>query len=323
MIHYRRFLNTDPPLISEIWKNQKPLRGQVSSISRLMLDHHVYAKTYFDPEGYLLAIDENESTSRPLGFVHAGFAVNESHSDLNQKIGIICQLKVVPGEKSKEVAHQLMKLALDYLSRRGVKEIHAATCFPHAPFYAGLYGGSRIPGVLSEDADFVESLKAFAFEEFDRIGVYQRELFGFKPYMDRIQRVLTQKYQINAIADPLERNWWESCTLGLAEREQFTVCPKAGSTDSVCGHVLYWDMQPLANHWGVNARGLYDLSVNQDSRGRGLATFLVGQSLKYLMQQGIGLVEAQTPISDQAAVGVFKKLEFDEVARGILMKKKA
>jgi len=47
----------------------------------------------------------------------------------------------------------------------------------------------------------------------------------------------------------------------------------------------------------------------------------VGESLRYLMQQGIGIVEAQTQASDEAAIGVFKKLGFEEVSQGVLMSK--
>ena len=51
----------------------------------------------------------------------------------------------------------------------------------------------------------------------------------------------------------------------------------------------------------------------------GIATFLVGESLRHLMQQGIGVVEAQCRESDRAAIGVFKKLGFEQVSHGLLM----
>lgn len=320
MIQYRSFLNTDPPLIVDIWRQQPPIRGQVSSISRLTLDHHIFAKPYFDANGFLMALKESDGHTTPLGFVHAGFTVNQDYSDLDQKTGIICQLKVVPGDHAQEVAKELLDQALNYLKSKGAEQVHVGTEFPNAPFYLGLYGGSQIPGVLEQDEIAVETLKQAGFELHDKIVILERKLDGFRAIVDREQRMLKRQFQINAIADPIEKNWWESCTLGMAERDQFSVYHK--TEQKVCGSVSYWDMQPLANNWGMLARGLFGLNVSEENRRCGIATFLVGESLKHLMQQGIGLVEAQTRESDAAAVGVFKKLEFEDVARGLLMSKK-
>ena len=76
VIQYRSFLNTDPPLLVDIWRRQPPLRGQVSTISRAMLDHYVFSKPFFDADGLILAIDEQSENKIPLGFVHAGFSAN-------------------------------------------------------------------------------------------------------------------------------------------------------------------------------------------------------------------------------------------------------
>lgn len=319
MIKYRSFLNTDPPHISEIWRAQKPIRGQVSAVSRLMLDHHVFAKPYFVADGFFLALDESGDHPKPLGFVHAGFSVNDEFSDLNSKKGIVCQLKVIPGERQQEVADALLKQACDYLIASGVSEIHAGCDFPYSPFYLGLYGGSQIPGVLINDETALTAFRNYGFEERDQIVILERRLSGFRAVVDRTQRTLKRKYQINAIADPIEKNWWESCTMGLTERDQFSVYDKM--SQSVCASVAFWDMQPLASNWGLLARGLYNLRVDEEARGCGIATFLVGESLKHFMQQGIGLVEAQMPSSNETAIGVFKKLEFEEVSRGVILKK--
>ena len=128
---------------------------------------------------------------------------------------------------------------------------------------------------------------------------------------------LRRRYQINAVADPLETSWWESCTLGMAERDRFSVYDKANQ--NVCGSVQFWDMQPLASGYGYKARGMRDLNVPEELRRGGIATFLVGEALRHLMQQGVGLVEAQTRESDQPAIGVFRKLGFEVVGQGLLM----
>jgi ribosomal protein S18 acetylase RimI-like enzyme len=319
VIQYRSFLNTDPPLLVDIWRRQAPLRGQVSTISRAMLDHHVFAKPFFDAQGLILAIDEQDGKHVPLGFVHAGFGANSDRSDLDRRVGVISQLKLVPGEHEREIADQLLNRACDYLKSSGAKEVHGGSHFPNAPFYLGLYGGSEVPGILVDDKMAVTAMGDFGFETSDRVIAMERRLSGFRSITDREQMALRRQYQINAVADPLEKSWWESCTVGMAERDRFSVYHK--TNQNVCGSVSFWDIQPLANHWGVLARGMYGLRVPEELRRGGIATFLVGESLRHLMQQGIGLVEAQTRESDQAAIGVFRKLGFEQISYGLLMSK--
>lgn len=319
MIQYRSFLNTDPPLIVDIWRHQPPFRGQVSAVSRVILDHHVFAKPYFDADGLIIAIDTDGDQTTPLGFVHVGFDANKDLSDLNSGIGVVSQLKVVPGEYEQEVADELIRRGLDYLKSRGAREAHCGCNFPHSPFYLGLYGGSQVPGFLVDDEIAVATAQRVGFEQYDKIIVLERKLAGFRTVVDREQMALRRQYQINAVADPLEATWWESCTVGMAERDRFSVYHK--SNQNVCGSVSFWDIQPLANHWGVLARGLYDLKVSEELRRHGIATFLVGESMRHLMQQGIGIVEAQTRESDQAAIGVFRKLGFEQVSYGLLLSK--
>ena len=319
MIQYRPFLNTDPTLIVDIWRHQPPFRHQFSALTRSILDQHVFAKTYFDRFGLIVAVTESAGETKPLGFVHAGFAPNDELSDLDLTSGIISQLKVVPGEFADEVGQGLLKNAMEYLKRRGATMAHVGSKFPRAPFYLGLYGGSRVPGVMQEDKATINALTEFGFSTDETVLVMERALTGFRTSIDRAQMVLRRQFQIKAIADPIENSWWESCTLGLAERDRFTVSKKQKSECS--GGVTFWDIQPLASEWGVTCRGMYDLEVAPELRRKGMATFLVGESLRHLMLQGIGRVQVQVEESDTPSVGVFRKLGFEPVTQGYLMSK--
>ncbi|MGI9495470.1 MAG: GNAT family N-acetyltransferase [Mariniblastus sp.] len=317
MIEYRSFLNTDSPWIVDIWRQQPAFRGQISNINRTLLDHQVFGKPYFDSRGLIMAVLQEDNRTTPLGFVHAGFAANSELSDLHHGTGVVSVLKVVPGERQEEIADQLLDRALQYLGEAGATRVHFGSYFPFAPFYMGLYGGSQIPGLLVDDKLAVSAAQRRGFEVDDKIIVMERRLTGFRTFVDREQMSLRRRYQINAVADPMESSWWESCTLGMAERDRFSVYDKANQ--NVCGSVQFWDMQPLASGYGVMARGMHDLNVPEELRRGGIATFLVGEALRHLMQQGVGLVEAQTRESDQPAIGVFRKLGFEEVGQGLLM----
>ena len=291
MIRYRNFLNTDSPSIVNIWRQQPPFRGLFSALTRDILDQRVFSKPYFEHAGLILAFDvaEDGSTELPLGFVHAGFAPNASLSDLNYAAGIIAQLKVLPGERAGEVGNGLLEHAFAYLKKSGASIADAGGAFPHAPFYQGLYGGSRIPGVMVNDTLTLKMLTDFGFHLTDEILLLERKLSGFRTIIDRDQMTLRRQYQIKAIPDPLETSWWESCTFGLAERDRFSVFHK--SKREYVGAVSFWDMQPLASELGTPCRGMYDLNIKEELRRGGMATYLIGEALRHLMQQGVGRME--------------------------------
>lgn len=317
VIQYRPFLNTDPTLIVDIWRRQPPFRSQFSAVTRGILDQHIFSKTYFDRFGLILAFLESGDETKPLGFVHAGFAPNAELSDLDLKSGILSQLKVVPGEHAEVVGQALLGKAMEYLKQRGAGVATVGSKFPRSPFYMGLYGGSRIPGVMEDDEATAKALTQFGFQIDETITVLERTLTGFRTAIDREQMALRRQFQIKAIADPIETSWWESCTFGMAERDRFNVSRKKDR--EYCGGVSFWDIQPLATEWGVSCRGMYDLEVAPELRRKGMATFLVGESLRHLMLQGIGRVQVQVRDSDAPSMGVFRKLGFEPVTQGNLM----
>jgi len=318
MIEYRHFLNIDPPWVKFIWDKQPALDGQIPSLSILMCENNIFAKPYFDPHGLIFAFHRNNGVPEAIGFVHASFAPTQDCSDLDLTQGIISQLKVIPGEFADAAAIGLLSRGCEYLATRGAKQMHAGSRFPESPFYLGLYGGSEIPGVLEGDLPFVEALTQCGFDQHDRVIVLRRKLSGFRPTGGRTQLAIRRKYQINAITDPKATSWWESCTLGMAVRERFSIYNKQDQV--VCGDVSFWDMKPLCGE-GQQARGMHGLNVTEELRREGIATFLLGESLKYLMQGGVEFVEAQTKATELAALSTFKKLDFEAVQAGLLMSK--
>jgi len=319
-IQYRPFFNTDPPLISALWRSQKVFRGLHSNLTVADLELHVFSKPYFDRDGFLVAERTNgNGQTEVLGFVHAAFDVRPDLSDLNRQSGVISQLRVAACEQQQEIEDKLLALADSYLAANGANEVWFGSRFPQAPFYLGLYGGSRVPGVMEEDVEVVNALVRNGFESRQRIAVMQRELGQVRSVTGRKQLNVRRNYLINAIADPLEKSWWECCTLGMAERDRFTIGRK--KDNHVAGTVSYWDLQPLGSFIHSNCRGLYDLSVNDEDKRTGLASFLVCESMKRLASQGVTLVEAQTEVANEASIRLFEKLEFTTVTHGLQLRK--
>lgn len=315
MIQFRPFLNTDPPLIVDVWRRQKRLRGLADRISGTVLEELVFSKPYFDPFGLIIALDEN----KPLGFVHAGFGPNETRQDLDQRIGVISALRVIENESADQVARGLLNRALEYLQQQGAETCSFGSAFPFAPYYLGLYGGSRIPGVMDDDSSARQQLLAAGFDQQEEILIYQRHLAGYRTIVDRQQMSVRRQHQVASNTDPDSSNWWDACTLGSTNRNRFTLHER--KNNERVAEVTFWDMQPLASCWGINAMGLYDLQVTADARRCGLGTFLVCESLRTLSQQGISLVEAQVRKSDAIACNMFLKLGFEQVGSGHIFQK--
>ena len=316
MILYRHFINTDPPLIVNVWNQQQSLSGQISKLTATLCEKHLFSKPYFDPAGLILAFKQVDDRVEIAGFVHAGFSKNSTGSDIDQSQGIISTLKVLDGPETTEVAAGLIQKACEYLTGNGAATVHAGSCFPHAPFYMGLYGGSEVPGVLEHDTNFVTACLNNQFSQHDRIIVWQRSLKTFRPVGGRDQLAIRRKYRINTVTDITPQTWWANCTLGISQRERLSIFNKVDQT--VCGDVSLWDMAPM--HGDVaRARGIYGLNISEQLRRSGIATFLLGEALKQAMQDGIELVEAQTRESESGVGKVFRKLGFEPKYYGLLL----
>ena len=320
-IQFRPFLNTDPPLIVKLWRSQPIFRGFHSNLTVADFELHVLSKPYFDREGFLVATQVAENGKQELlGIVHATFDVNSDLADLNKSIGVVSQLRVVDCEQKTKIEDGLLQLAEGYLRANGAKEVWFASRFPQSPFYLGLYGGSRVPGVMEEDSGVLEALQRNGYQKGKEISILQRELGHVQSVTGRKQLLVRRNYLISAIADPLEKSWWECCTLGMAERDRFTIERK--KDNHVAGTVSFWDMQPMGSFIHSNCRGLYDLTVNADDQRQGLASFLVCEAMKRLASNGVTLVEAQTETSNEASIALFEKLEFVAVTSGFQFCKK-
>jgi len=303
-----------------LWRSQSVFRGLHSNLTVADLELHVFSKPYFERDGFFVATkSDGQGGTKILGFAHAAFDVLPDLTDLNRSVGIVAQLRVLECDQRQEIEDGLLLKAEEYLRAHGSKELWFAARFPQAPFYLGLYGGSRVPGVMIEDVTIVEALKRNGYEIAKQIAVLQRELSQVQSISGRKQLNVRRNYLINAISDPLEKSWWECCTLGMAERDRFTIGRK--KDNHVAGTVSFWDLQPLGAYIHSNCRGLYDLSINEEDKRQGLASFLVCESMKRLASQGVTLVEAQTEVTNEASIRLFEKLEFVLVTQGFQMRK--
>lgn len=299
----------------KFWNSVPATAGLVERVDYEMLERHVFSKQYFDRDGFIVA----EKESRIVGFAHVGFPPSESLDVVDYSSAIVSLLRTDQSSDAPSIAAGLLQKAVDFCRSRGATTVHSYTSFPFAPFYLGLYGGSRVPGVMTSDRATTESFTSFGFKPHEQTVIMELDPAARVGTMCRQQMAVRRSFNINASNDPLEQSWWESCTLGrAASRERFTVVEKR--THEPVGSVSYWDMLPRANRYGGPARGLYNLNIREDLRRSGIATYLVAESLKHLSKSQVAVVEAQACESDLASLALFEKLGFQRKATGQLLR---
>jgi ribosomal protein S18 acetylase RimI-like enzyme len=315
VIRFRPYRNTDPPHLVAVWRSQSPVSGLVQPMTAALFDEHVLGKSYFDRLGLVVATEDE----RPIGLVHAGFGPRSDATYIDPAIGTISLLLVEPREDRSQVADELLALAEDYLRGRGSQTIYTGTCDGRGPFYLGLIGGSELPGVPAADEFAVSLFSRHGYVESMPNTLFERDLAGLRPVIDRIQMQLRRRASVEAIFDPPPRSRWEACTLGGYSTIGYVIRRRDGGPDP--GSVLYWNMDPLSAGRHARLAGMLDLSIETAARRQGWGKYLLSESLRHLASQGITAVQAQTTPDQPEAAELLRKLGFQEIATGMILKK--
>lgn len=301
----RTFENSDPPLLCEIWRSYRQMRGKLKSLSPAVLEKMILSKPYFDPQGLFLALDDE----RPIGFVHAGFGIADDTAGLDQKRGVLAQLMYADGRD--DVAQALLDAAENYCRNRGSTTIEFGGHFPNSPFYLGLYSGSRAVGTLVDDDPLAELLRQQGYQEMGDIRINHWRLGEFRQPVDRNQVIIGRTFTLENVSESQPQSWLQACNYDSVLQRIYQL--KEKRSQEVVGRVAFWEMEPLAEDWGSNGMGLVELFVEIPWRRRGLATYLVGESLRQLKQAGVGMVEIQHISDDVAVQTLCRKLGFTPV----------
>jgi ribosomal protein S18 acetylase RimI-like enzyme len=314
LISYRAFRNTDPPLLAKLWNTAGTERGLAPNLSPAQFELAIVSKPYFEREGLILAFDN----ATPVGFVHGGFGAREDRNGLDRQLGVSCMLMVAPSHRRQGIGRRLLQLSEEYLRGRGAEVLYLGGVRPLDPFYAGLYGGSELPGLL-DSAVVAGFCQATDYVAIDHTVTLHGGIEECCPAIDRRQLLLRRSTTIEEIPDALAATWWEACTFGDAFRVRFELRSRDGA---VLGSALFWDQGPLAARWGVPTLGLTELDVSASRRRAGIATALLSEAFRRLAQQGFRLIEVQTMVHNVAALALYKKLGFQQIDQGTVYRKK-
>lgn len=310
MIEYRHFVNSDPPHILRLWQESQLGRGAATGLRCDEFDELIFAQTYFDPQGLIVATHE----SRIVGFVHAGFGANEDRSWPSPEQGVICAVMVHPSMRNRGIGRELMRRAEDYLRQRGSKTFYAGPAEPRDPFYCGIYGGSQSAGFLHSDPAAAPFLAKLGYEAVEEHLIFQRGLGvgSADPVGVRLVNV-RRTTRLTVLNQEPKSLWWQT-RYGRLDAMHLALIPRAGGPPLARVSVVGLDR--YVNTWDTRGIGLLGLYVTEANRQKGYGQALLVEVCRRVRDDMVQLAEAHAPKSDVAAIAVLESAGFKSIDSG-------
>lgn len=310
VIDYRQFKNSDPPHILRLWHECQLGRGAASGLRCDEFDEIVFAQTYFDPSGLIVACRDGQL----VGFVHAGFGVNEGRTGLSTDEGVICAVIVHPSERRQGIGRELVRRAEEYLRQRGSSKIFAGPADPRDPFYCGIYGGSQCAGFLQTDPAAAPFFEKLGYAPCEEHLVFQRSLGAgaVDPVGARLLSV-RKSTRLTALNHE-KKSWWWQTRYGRLDAMHLALVPRTGGPPLARVSVVGLDR--YANSWQARGIGLLGLFVNDANRGKGYGQALLIEVCRRVRDDMVQLAEAHAAKPNVASIAVLKSAGFKQVDSG-------
>jgi ribosomal protein S18 acetylase RimI-like enzyme len=315
VIHYRTFRNGDPPGLLQVWNQAFTGRSAVQLRSSTPLEHFLFAKPYFDPNGLVVALDQGI----PVGFAQAGFGPNEARNGLDTTVGVLCMIAVVPTHRRRGIGSELLRRSEGYLQGRGARALYAGPSEPLNPFYFGLYGGCRSPGFLASDAAAEPFYLRHGYRVLDSCLVFQRVLTSPMKVADPRFMALRRRFEIYLAPQTGTVSWWQECVQGPLELLEFRL--KERATAQTVARATVREMDCFGHQRNEAAVGIVDVDVLPELRRQGLGKFLLTHLLLNLQDQYFTLTEAQMGEKNEPAICLYRGLGFEQVDTGRVYRK--
>ena len=314
MIRFRRFKNTDPPALADVWNESHPARSAYPLRTPALLERWLFSKPYFDPEGLIVAVDEDDN-NKVLGYILAGFGPNEEFNALDYSQGVICSLAVRPSARRHGVARDLVQRAEEYMTGRGATTLRAGPRWPYCPFGFGLYGGTNCPGFLASDAGADPFFRSLGYNPAGTTLVFHKKLDAPLSISDGRFAMLRRRYDTQVLRAAGVPSWWHDCVWGTLEPVEFRLVDKLLS-NFLAARAVVWELEGYGWRWGFPSAGVLDIQVRQDLRKQGLAKLLMAQILRFLQDQFFGICEVHAADDQPELVGLCRSIAMEHVDTG-------
>ncbi len=312
MTEFRAFHNTDPPHLLKLWHAAGLGRGAAECLSIDAFEVLIFSQPYFDPEGLIVAIENNEV----VGFLLSGFGPNSEGSALDYSQGVICAAIVHPDYRRQGIGREMVSRAEAYLKSKGATQIFAGSSGLRSPFLSGLYGGTRPSGFLVSDAAAAPFIESIGYQPVESTRIYQRDLLGQKSPIKFHLVNLRRKMQLTISDDYQAPNWWWLTRLGRLETLHFELVPKSGEAAVASATVVGLDL--YIPKWEERVIGLTDVFVREDQRGKGYGQILLLEIARRLQDELITKLEMHIEESNVVACQVAEAVGYAQVDTGIV-----
>ena len=312
MIEYRQFRNSDPPHNLRLWHECGLGRGAALGISCNEFDEIIFAQPYFDPGGVIVACRDGEL----VGFIHAGFSVNEPQTWLAKDEGVIGAVMVHPHSRRQGIGRELVHQAENYLHRWGSQKIFAGSSNRRDPFYCGLYGGSQSAGFLESDRAAAPFFARLGYVSHERHLVFQRSLSNGVADPVGIRIVTVRRGTRLSTLGREPTSWWWETRYGRLDALHFSLISKAGGNPLAKVSVI--DLDRYRNSWKARAVGLLDLYVAEANRNKGYGQTLLVEVCRRVRGDMVQLAEAHAAAEDLGAIAVLESSGFHEIDAGVV-----
>jgi len=314
VIAYRRFRNTDPPALADVWNESHASRSSYPVRTPALLERWIFSKPYFDPDGLIVAVD-TQAEGRVVGYILSGFGPNAELSALDYSQGVICLLAIRPAYRRRGIARELVHRAEEYLLRQGATTLRAGPRWPYCPFGFGLYGGTNCPGFLASDPGADPLFRKLGYAPAGTTRVFHKRLDSPLAVVDTRFQLLRRRYETVVIRSAVPPSWWHECVWGTLEPVEFRLTDKLAD-HFIAARALVWELEGYGWRWGLPAAGVLDIQVREDLRGQGLGKFLMVQVLRFLQEQYFGLCEVQAADTQPELTGLCWALGMEQVDYG-------
>jgi ribosomal protein S18 acetylase RimI-like enzyme len=312
VIQYRRFRNTDPPGLVEIWNDALTGRGAVRLRNSSPLESFTLSKLFFDAEGLIVA----EDGGRAVGFVHAGFGANAAGTALDYQSGTTCVLAVRASHRGHGIGAELLRRSEAYLRAHGAVQLYAGSMAPLNPFYLGLYGGSELPGFLATDVNAEPFFTHRGYQVCRTTRVLQRRLGLPVKVFDARFVSYSQRFELCVDAASRLGTWWQYNLYNGGEPRVFSLLDR--TSQQYAAQATVWEMEGFSFRWNKPAMGLADWFVRPELRRQGIGKYLLTQVLRRAMEELLEVVELHIPSDNQPAWKACQALGFEQVDLGRL-----
>jgi GNAT superfamily N-acetyltransferase len=309
-ITYRPFKNTDTPALVGLWNQAAVARGCAVVTKPSVLETHLFAKPWFDPQGIILAVDDDR---QPVGAVVTGFGSTEDGRQLDTTRGVVALLMVHPQHRRKGIGGGLLGQAERYLREHGTRDARVGTTWERTPYGWGMVGGSRPAGVLQSNTGVHEFLTACGYQQSEHYLVLDRDMSRPVPMGDPRFPVLRRKYELS-VGPRKVSTWLDEALQGVHETIVFELLELA--VGKPVGELRAWDMGLFAIRTKVPQAGLYGFFIKPELRRQGLGKYLLCLSLQHLQEQMYGRVEVVLPAEHDGSKRMFESVGFVWVDEG-------